>query len=478
MMNRKIEPQIERKPDKQECIDALRKEIKGFKGRKNSDIYLLKKLSEKEQFSQTDIRKIKGYEIRDKNGNKTKDYLKTMKQIKSFEEKGYIKNIGKDKGQIFYKIEDFVLDEMKKVNCDINHAFKITAFDEHILNLVSNDGKIDLSKIDDIKKISILKRLETYDKAGYIHKKVDGNYLDEAVICDIRAKIEEKNIKLKRKKERNLELNLSDSEAIVLKDINKFGMLSEKQIEKYIGKIDYEQLLKEKILCYDKKYKVYTLGKKGEIYVKALDKEALKYKTKAKGRREEIEHDKLVYTAYKEEMKRLKNIGAKIVSEHTDRELRSIEAKKYGHIVSSLPDFRIEYYVKGVSGICRLDIEIDVGYKDKVIASKIKGMVDSAISDNIKPGNYSIVWVKKGGKNVSYKKIANSAMKGVNELKKNKKGRIVEKTKGKNKGKYVFRLVRALNKTGRNFKQKRALKPKHIDNYLNRLEVKKADEEI
>ena len=69
-------------------------------------------------------------------------------------------------------------------------------------------------------------------------------------------------------------------------------------------------------------------------------------------------------------------------------------------------------------------------------------------------------------------------MKGVNELKKNKKGRIVEKTKGKNKGKYVFRLVRALNKTGRNFKQKRALKPKHIDNYLNRLEVKKADEEI
>lgn len=413
---------------------------------KGRDLKLLKKLENQNVFSQSDIRKMMGYEIRTKDGRKSKEYLDVTKRLKILEQNGQIEKIGKRGNEVLYKIDDILLKKLRELE---NKEIKFTAFDKNILDILDDNGKVDIAKLKaHPKKDSIAKRLDTFRKNEILKKDESGfEFIDKNTAIKIEKVITDARKKAALKLERTRKLELSPFEETVIKDINRFGMLTHEQIKDFIGDISLEALIKENVIEYNEKFHVFVLGKKGEKYAKALDITALKYKTKTKGRLEEVEHDKLVYQAYRTELSRLLKMGAKIKGTYTDRELRRIEAKKYGHIVNSLPDFRIEYYLKGYSGECRLDIEIDIGYKDKVISQKIMGMKNAAKKANISPQNHSILWVKKGSIN-SKTRIYNINSKTVTR---HAKARKIKK---------ALRVLKAVNKLKRNFKQKKILRPK------------------
>lgn len=164
-----------------------------------------------------------------------------------------------------------------------------------------------------------------------------------------------------------------------------FLNLTQSQIIKYIydgnaelAKSDLKVLVEKQILVKDSAWNVYVLGKAGVKLTNQLNPEAVRYKTKLFSRREEVGHDVLVYTAYKELEKELLQEDKQILSIKNDRQLRSDDAKKVGAMTGSYPDLRI-FYMDPKTGKERTqDLEIDCGYDERTIRQKLNGFSGGA----------------------------------------------------------------------------------------------------
>ena len=80
----------------------------------------------------------------------------------------------------------------------------------------------------------------------------------------------------------------------------------------------------------------------------------------------------LIYSAYKDMEKELADDGKVIISIKTDRVLRSEDMKKNNHMSKDYPDLRVDYKDKKTGEKGFVNIEVDVGYSEKVIEQKLR----------------------------------------------------------------------------------------------------------
>ncbi|WP_324824337.1 hypothetical protein [Sinanaerobacter sp. ZZT-01] len=301
------------------------------------------------------------------------------KMLRNLYENGYLERL--DKG--VYKITDkskayldrnipFQTKHIKKDNdTEGIQAIKITYFDRHIKDVLT-DGKISMEKLKRHQKSgSIIKRIKTLEDAGLI---IDGKPKDDLILKIDRV------IKWSRDRELKLEALTSEQKKVVV-DMRVFLNLSFTQIARYIynnnkdlAYTDLTYLVKRRVLKKDSDLGIYVFDIAGIRLSNQMlvGKDVVRYKTKLESRKEEVEHDMLVYTAYQEFKKDIQRRGAEILDIKNDRQMRYEDAKKHGHMLYGYPDLRVEYKEKDSLKTMVHDIEIDCGYDGKTILSKIK----------------------------------------------------------------------------------------------------------
>ena len=295
--------------------------------------------------------------------------------ITNLYQNGYFERIGRGE----YKLTDLAFEAIEKSKWkgsarsfntnDIKPDLKITGFDRHILDIINDDWMINGEKLrEHPKSKSIEARIATLEKAGLI----TNGQISEALVKRI-------NKALLFIKDNQLTLEkLTPEQIILLKDIRIFLNLTFLQISKYIyqgnrslASADLEFLIKNKVLKLDQDMAVYIFDYQGIRLSNLLEgDDAVRYKTKLFSRKEEVEHDMLIYTAYKEYLKSLP-AGTEIISVKNDRQMRRDDAQKYGHMIDGYPDLRVEFKAPGDIVSKFYDIEIDCGYDGKTIDSKI-----------------------------------------------------------------------------------------------------------
>lgn len=300
--------------------------------------------------------------------------------IRNLKNNGYLESVGSGA----YKLTETAWLELKepplqktkqKKPCERADGVKVTAYDRTLLE-VSIDGLIRSELLDaHMKSESLKKRIETLKTAGFIQE----NRLTD----DLQERIE---IAKKRSQEKTLSFeNLTRQQQLVLIDMRLFLNLTQSQIIKYIyegnaelAKSDLKTLLEKQILIKDSAWNVYVLGKAGVKLSNQKNPEAVRYKTKLFSRREEVGHDVLVYTAYKELEKEMLKEGKRILSIKNDRQLRSEDAKKFGAMTGSYPDLRVTYLDPKTGKERAHDLEIDCGYDERTIRQKLNSFSGGA----------------------------------------------------------------------------------------------------
>lgn len=299
---------------------------------------------------------------------------------------------------------------------------KITAFDKLLFEITIGDV-VQVDKLETHpKRDQLIKRIATLEEACFIK---NGNLTG--------ALKERIDLAQKRSKERGIQFDsLTRQQQQVLQDMRLFLNLTQSQIIKFIyegnaelAKGDLKYLLDKQILIKDNAWNVYVLGKTGIKISNAITPEAVRYKTKLFSRREEVGHDVLVYTAFKELEKELLLEGKQITSIKNDRQLRSEDAKKFGAMVGSYPDLRITYLDPQTGKEMIHDLEIDCGYDEKTIVQKLSGFFSGG-NAGLSGGSSS------GGQSVSnqassfnwYCNSAKQAMKVASVINKDKSKRL------------------------------------------------------
>jgi len=253
-----------------------------------------------------------------------------------------------------------------------NQEVKITAFDRHLLEVISDTSLSKQLLETHPKRVALSKRIEILTNAGLIE---DGN-LSAGLI---------ERITLYKSGEvlggRILTVDrLTSKQKDLLKDIRQFQSISEPQILKYIYNddrtlmiLDLEMLVAREVISKDKGYNAYFLNAQGiRISSELLPYLDQSYRPKIHGRREEVRHDLLLYSAFKALQLKFEAEGKVIDKIENDRQLRSRDAKANGFMSGSYPDLRIYYTDK--NGLQRIhDLELDISYSEGTISKKVKG---------------------------------------------------------------------------------------------------------
>lgn len=256
---------------------------------------------------------------------------------------------------------------------------KITEFDRHLLTVTDEQRFIRDDFIEAHERgESIKKRIVTLTKAGLVK--------DGKITPELEQRINTAT-RLSRSKTLTADM-LTIKQRKVLEDIRIFMNLSPSQIANHIYhgnselfNLDISMLLRHDIL--EKKtelsYNVYVLGKSGSELLRQINSELPIFKSKIDTRPEEVGHDMLIYTAYKDVEKKIKQDGGKIVLLQNDRMLRSEDIKKLGCMKEKgeYPDLRITYTDKLVTK-CVHNLEIDCGYDTKTINAKLSAFFKSS----------------------------------------------------------------------------------------------------
>lgn len=322
-------------------------------------------------------------DIKEKWINKKSEEQKRQKNmhdgmLKKLIENGYIER--KDKGIYLVTEKGFELlknpKKTERKKRTEQHTFKLTAFDEKIKE-VCKDGRIDKELLSMHKRrSSIEKRIETLKR---------NNLIDENLFVkeDFFVLLEQR-LKINKAKELTIDM-LTDEQLQLVKDLRIFLNLSKTQIKKHIYTNscfpkfyrDLDFLVSKGVIKRDEDVGVYILDKLGIEMSNDLYPGAVKYGTKLYSRKEEMEHDMLVYSAYKDWEREAIKDNIKILALKNDRQMRSDDAKKYGHMQGAYPDLRVLYEMNSnlsKDWVYAHDIEIDCGYDGKTIESKIRGM--------------------------------------------------------------------------------------------------------
>jgi hypothetical protein len=257
---------------------------------------------------------------------------------------------------------------------------KITKFDLDNIVQLSKDGVFTKEMLAaSPRRATIEKRITTLAAAGLL------------VICDVgwklsgelldRASVREK-LNAKREQTHSIKLDidcLTMEQRRTVTDIKDFLNLTGSQILKYIYngyevlyRSDMRYLLEKDILMKDSVYEVFVLTKKGTCLASDLTGDHNIFNSKIYSRREELKHDVLIYTAYKDMEKQLDDAGKVVISIKTDRVLRSEDMKKHNRMNEDYPDLRVDYEDKKTGEKGFVNIEVDVGYSEKVIVQKLR----------------------------------------------------------------------------------------------------------
>lgn len=307
--------------------------------------------------------------------------------IKKLYQNEYLERIGKGEYKITnkgYKLLNEAPNNLPfKRDCKVMQSkkgFSVTAFDRFIKE-VSKDGKINEELLNKHSRAeSIKKRINTF--------KINGLILEDGSITEECLKLLDRKLELSN----NLLTidSLTKEQLQLVKDIRIFLNLSKKQILKYLydnneklAEIDLNFMIQKKILKKDADLGIYIMDKVGINLSNDLFPNAVKYYTKLFSRKEEVEHDMLVYSAYQTWLKKVISKGGKVIDIKNDRQLRSDDSKKYGHMVGAYPDLRVYYKMPNSDKIFKYDIEVDCGYDGKTIKTKIHGLIGTASNANL-----------------------------------------------------------------------------------------------
>lgn len=256
---------------------------------------------------------------------------------------------------------------------------KITKFDLDNILAPSQNSILSIKIVEQSnKKISILKRINTLKNTGFLLENVEGWELTEEFL---EKAIVRKNINIEHDKshaKRHSILCLTVEQKKVIADMKDFLNLSGSQILKYIYcnnealyQSDLRYLIDKNILQKDSRYDIYVLTKQGKKLASELTGDHNIFDSKISTRREELRHDVMVYSAFKDLEKDLLNDGKVIVSYMTDRQLRSEDMKKNSTLSGEYPDIHITYKDEKTGEQGFVNVEVDVGYSSKEIQKKL-----------------------------------------------------------------------------------------------------------
>lgn len=257
------------------------------------------------------------------------------------------------------------------------YDFKITDFDRHVLAVADEQGNIRNDFIDAHERCeSIKKRVVTLAKVGLIK--------DGKITPELEQRI---NTATRLTRSKTLTANLlTKQQRQVLDDIRIYMNLSPTQIAKHIYKgdsalfnADISLLLRQGILEKNTTYGVYLIGKNGSKLLKHMNPDLPVFKSKAYSKTNELAHDVLIYTAFKDVEKQIKHDGGKITLIQNDRMLKSEDVKQLGGMrgKGEYPDLRVTYTDKyGTEKV--QNIEIDCGYDTKTIGAKLSAFFNSS----------------------------------------------------------------------------------------------------
>lgn len=259
-------------------------------------------------------------------------------------------------------------------------AVKITKFDLDNIVQPSKDGVFTKEMLAaSSRKDSVEKRITTLSAIGLLVTcdegwRLTGELLDRASV--------RKKLNIKREQTHSIRLDvdcLTIEQRKTVADIKDFLNLTGSQILKYIYngnevlyRSDIRYLLEKDILVKDSVYEVFVLTRKGTCLASDLMGDHNIFSSKIFSRREELKHDVLIYTAYKDMEKQLTDTGKAIISIKTDRVLRSKDMKEHNRMSKDYPDLRINYEDEKTGEKGFINIEVDVGYSEKVIAQKLR----------------------------------------------------------------------------------------------------------
>lgn len=259
---------------------------------------------------------------------------------------------------------------------------KITKFDLDNIITPSMNGVLSKEEVEQSpKKSSVFKRINTLVNAGLLNKHDNGWKLTNELLdrAKGRENINMDHVKSHSKKHSLKFLTIEQNKLI--EDMKDFLNLTGHQITKYIYNnnevlfnSDIRYLLEKGILVKDKISDTYILTKEGTKFATGLTGDNNVFNSKLHSRREELKHDLLIYTAFKDTEKELIASGNTVLSVKTDRKLKSEDMKNNNTMRKVYPDLQIEYVNEATKEKGLINIEVDIGYSEKVIAKKTAGI--------------------------------------------------------------------------------------------------------
>ena len=241
---------------------------------------------------------------------------------------------------------------------------------------------------------SILKRMETLQKAGLVEKISDTEFKLDQIFLERDRNWREKKLD-----------KFSTEQKAIFNDLKQFLNLTDVQISHFIynsntilANADIKQLVNQEYLgeasrdlkgdgTFTKVYYLTTKGKKAASHIEGVEVEKI-YDSKLHNRPEELRHDVLVYSAYKQYEKLLETEGCKVTKIMTDKQLRAefnrtngIKPKDDSAKVNlirqekiELPDLYLEFEEIRTGEKGFINLEVDCDYKPHVIRSKAEGI--------------------------------------------------------------------------------------------------------
>lgn len=257
---------------------------------------------------------------------------------------------------------------------------KITKFDLDNIIAPSRNNILSKDTIEQSpKKVSTLKRINTLENAGLLLECTSGWELTEELLDQANVR---KTINIEHEKNHSKQhslLCLTAEQKKVISDMKDFLNLSGSQILKHIynsNEIQYRSdlryLLDKDILKKDRRHDIYVFTAHGKKLASELTGDHNIFDSKISTRREELRHDVMVYSAFKDLEKDLLNESKVIVSYMTDRQLRSEDMKKNNTLAGEYPDVHVVYKDEKTGEQGFVNLEVDVGYSNKEIQQKLK----------------------------------------------------------------------------------------------------------
>lgn len=278
---------------------------------------------------------------------------------------------------------DLQLDKYKLTKFDFENIVKSSSENKWSEKIFRDKNK----RLDEdaIRKkiIAIEKRLDTLEEMNLV-KKSDkkGEYI-----------LSEKFIERDKKYTKEKEKFLSFEQEKVLSEMKTFLNFTEKQIANFVygndellSKVEVNELVKkgyisEKVIDLDyeggtKIYHLTTKGKQKINNIESFEKRKI-YDSKVHHRPEELKHDLLVYSAFKDMESKLIKDNCVITKVMTDKEIRA-EHRRLQLQDVEFSDLYIEFENVKTKEKGFINIEVDCGYKPNVVegkANKIENLV-------------------------------------------------------------------------------------------------------